>query len=141
MRKVLNKLVEPLRNNKGSILLEFLVAFILLCTCIALFVTMMPVFEVKNKAEYIAKELVRTAAVKGTTTIQQRIDVLQEESFFTFVLNWDGTEYIEGSKKVQLRNTIMVEVITEYDIGFGQFGSFPIPISAKATALSEVYHK
>jgi hypothetical protein len=42
---------------------------------------------------------------------------------------------------IQLNNEVTVTLTLQYDIGFFNFGSFPITLTSKATGKSEVYWK
>ena len=131
MRKRLKK-----RRGEGYIDVCVLVVCAMLVIVFALRV--LPVFIAKQQLDTYATELVREAEISGRvgseTTLREQ--VLNERMGITPEVEWSQTG------NIQLNHEVTVTVRLDADIGlFGDFGSFPISLTAQATGKSEVYHK
>ena len=132
MRKIL-------REKKGEGYLDIAVGILCLMLVVALAVSLFPVFVVKQQLNRFADEIVRQAEIVGSTGVNRRIEDLREETGLDPDISWD-CEYFEGNK-IQLNGDIAVTLTCQVNIGFFQFGSFPIEINARASGKSEVYYK
>ena len=94
---------------------------------------------VKQQLNRFADEIVRQAEIVGSTSVNRRIEELREETGLDPEISWD-CDYFEGSK-VQLNGDIAVTLTCRINLGFFQFGSFPVEIRARASGKSEVYYK
>lgn len=109
--------------------------------CLAFALSILPVFSTKSKLDNCSDKLLRLAELKGSTELVLKIEELKEETNLDFTVSFDGTEYMVGTNKVQLGDDIQITLGAKKDIGFYNFGSFPIAIKSKAFGTSEVYHK
>ena len=128
-----------LRENRGEVYIDIAVGILCLMLVIALAVSLFPVFMVKQQLNRIADEIVRQAEIVGSTSVNRRIEELREETGLDPEISWD-CDYFEGSK-VQLNGDIAVTLTCRINLGFFQFGSFPVEIRARASGKSEVYYK
>lgn len=131
MRKLLKK-----RPGEGYIDVCVLVVCAMLVIAFALQV--LPVFIAKQQLDTYATELVREAEISGRvgseTTLREQ--VLGERMGITPTVEWSQTG------NIQLNHEVTVTVRLNADIGlFGDFGSFPVSLTAQATGKSEVYWK
>ena len=124
-----------LREKRGEGYIDIAVGILCLMLVIALAVSLFPVFMVKRFAD----EIVRQAEIVGSTSVNRRIEELREETGLDPEISWD-CDYFEGSK-VQLNGDIAVTLTCRINLGFFQFGSFPVEIRARASGKSEVYYK
>lgn len=106
---------------------------------IALAVSLFPVFMAKQQLDRFADEIVRQTEIVGSTSVNRRIEELREETGLDPEISWD-CDYFEGSK-IQLNGDIAVTLTCQINLGFFQFGSFPVEIRARASGKSEVYYK
>lgn len=116
---------------------------ILICTMmIALAFAVYPVFVAKAQINQFASEIVREAEISGAigTNVVSRIDKLSKELINVDSIEWDA-DYIQGTKKIQLNGYIEVTVEKTMNIGFFEFGSFPVKLIATDSGFSEVYWK
>lgn len=132
MRKILSE-------KKGEGYIDIAVGILCLMLVVALAVSLFPVFMTKQQLNRFADEIVRQAEIVGSTNVNRRIEDLREETGLDPEIFWD-CDYFEESK-IQLNGKIAVTLICRTNIGFFQFGSFPIEIKARASGKSEVYYK
>lgn len=130
-----NVLIE----KRGEGYIDIAVGILCLMLVIALAVSLFPVFMVKQQLNRFADEIVRQAEIVGSTSVNRRIEELREETGLDPEISWD-CDYFEGSK-VQLNGDIAVTLTCRINLGFFQFGSFPVEIRARASGKSEVYYK
>ena len=104
---------------------------------IALGMKVFPVFVAKNELNTFANELARVAEIEGRIGSATNIKENELEALLGF--NPDVSWSTSG--RVQLNDEFTVTVTREVDIGFFEFGSFPITLTAKASGRSEVYWK
>ena len=128
-----------LREKRGEGYIDIAVGILCLMLVIALAVSLFPVFMVKQPLNRFADEIVRQAEIVGSTSVNRRIEELREETGLDPEISWD-CDYFEGSK-VQLNGDIAVTLTCRINLGFFQFGSFPVEIRARASGKSEVYYK
>ena len=128
-------------DNKGMIYIDFVIGFFGIMMCIAFALAVLPIFTVNNKLENSAETLMRLSEMSGHTSFDLKIEELKTDQNIDFTVNWEGTEYIGSTKKVQLNDDIHIKLTTTVDIGFFTFGSFPVEVGANLIGTSEVYHK
>lgn len=131
-------MIRILKSKRGDGYIDVCVLILCAMLVIALAVRVFPVFIAKQKLDTFATELVREAEIAGRigSETNRREQLLRENTGLNPVVLWSerGT--------VQLNEEITVTVTLQMDIGlFGNFGSFPVTLKAKATGKSEVYHK
>ena len=132
-----------LTSKSGEGYIDVIVIIISAMLVIALAIKVFPVFIAKHQLNTFASELCRTAEIEGQigTETNKRIAELQIQIGIKPSLTWSGN-YISGTQKIQLNNSIEVTVSHKEDIGlFGNFGSFPIMLTSRAGGRSEVYWK
>ncbi|MEG0304663.1 MAG: DUF4320 family protein [Oscillospiraceae bacterium] len=133
--------MKHINDNHGNAYIEFLVAFFCIMLCIALAVSVLPIFTTKSKLDAATDKLMRSAEMTGSTSLQAKIDALKEETKLNFTVSWDGTDYMGGTKKVQLNSDIGLELTVVHDIGFYKFGSIPIKVTSRQVGTGERYQK
>lgn len=116
------------------------VIVLVLCAVIvlALALKVLPVFVAKQQLDIFATELVREAEVTGRvgSETDRRAAILWEKTGIDPEISWS----IGG--RIQLNEEVVVTLTLQKNIGlFGDFGSFPITLQARATGKSEVYWK
>ena len=126
-----------LKSKRGEGYIEVAVIVMVVIIVIALIMTVIPILIAKNQLDTFADELAREAEIVGyigsETTSRQR--VLTEKTGLDPTVAWSRTG------KVQLNQEFTVTLTMQYDMGFGEFGSFPVTLTAKASGKSEVYWK
>lgn len=133
--KAIKKIIKD-RAGEGYIDVAVIVLCVMLV--IALGVRLFPIFITKIQLDNFADELVREAEISGRvgseTTSRQR--VLEERT------GLQPTVYWSASGRIQLNEEVTVTVVLQKELGlFGDFGTFPITIRARASGKSEVYWK
>lgn len=131
------KLNKILLSNSGEGYVDSAVIVIVSMLVIALAVKVYPVFIIKNELNTFADEIARVAEIEGRIGVETTNK--QNELKASMGIN----PTIEWSKygNIQLNTEFSVIVTEVVDIGFFEFGSFPITLKAKATGRSEVYYK
>ena len=130
-------MLKLLHSKRGEGYIDVIVIVLVIMLFIALAVKVFPVFIAKNQLDTYAAEIVREAEIAGrvgseTTT---RANQLKTEIGIDPTISWSKTG------NIQLNNEVTVTLTLQHNIGFFNFGSFPITLTSKATGKSEVYWK
>ncbi|KNY29505.1 DUF4320 family protein [Pseudobacteroides cellulosolvens] len=125
-------------NKKGNSFVDACVVVLVIAMLIAVVIKVMPVFIAKQQLDTYASELCRTAEISGNigsnTTVKS--EQLSQDTGLKPTIIWSKTG------DIQLNQEFTVTLTTTVNIGlFGEFASFPITLTSKATGVSEVYHK
>lgn len=130
-------MIEVLKSKQGEGYIDVVVVVLVAMMVIAMAVKVYPVFVVKSDLNTFANELARVAEIEGRigpeTTAKK--NELRASLGIDPVVNWST------SGSIDLNDEFSVVLTLPVDIGFFEFGSFPITLTAKATGRSEVYHK
>lgn len=127
-----------LRSKRGEGYVDVVVLVLAAMLCVALAIKVFPVFVIKNQLDTFAAELVREAEISGRvgSETNKRASELQSQTGLYPTVTWSRTG------KIQINEEVTVTLKTTVNIGlFGDFGSFPIELSARAQGKSEVYWK
>lgn len=131
-----------LKDERGFI--DSTVGVILIAIVASLFISLgfviFPALDTKVQLNNFAKEIVREAQITGEIDkdIDKKIKNLEDNLVKPDKIIWDN-KYITGTKKVQLNEEIKVRVEKTIDIGFFDFGRFPVPLYGSHSGRSEVY--
>lgn len=131
-------MITVLKSKNGNSTFDAVIIVLAVMMVIALAIKVAPVFVAKQQMDTFASELCRTAEIAGRvgTETTVRANQLTNETGLKPGINWSKTG------NVQLNEEVTVTLTTTVNIGlFGDFASFPITLTAKATGVSEVYHK
>lgn len=134
----MKKWIWKLKNIKGEGYIDTVVLVLCAVLVIALAVKIFPVYITKLQLDNFADELIREAEIAGRIGIEtsDRERILREKTGLTPTVTWSQTG------NIQLNQEVTVTVTLQKNIGlFGNFGSFPIQLQARASGKSEVYHK
>lgn len=134
----MRKCLRIMKDKKGEGYIDVAVLIICMMLVIALGVKLFPIYVTKLQVDNFADELVREAEISGRvgseTSSRQR--TLEEKTGLYPSVQWSK------SGKIQLNEEVTVTVTVQENLGlFGDFGSFPITIRARASGKSEVYWK
>lgn len=126
-----------LKCNKGEGYIDTAVIVVVAMLVIALAVKVYPVFIIKNELNTFADELARVAEIEGRigSVTQSKANELRTDMGIDPTISWSR------SGRIQLNDEFSVTLSYEMDIGFFEFGSFPITLKSKSTGRSEVYFK
>lgn len=127
-----------LKNKGGEGFVDVCVLVFAVVLVLALFVKVSPVFMAKQNLDTFANELVRTAEIAGGvgSATNNKVNSLRNETGLAPAISWSRMG------DVQLGQEMTVTLTVNVNIGlFGDFGSFPITLTSKATGTSEVYYK
>lgn len=124
-------------NRQGEGYIDVCIIVLVAIMVIALMMTVIPVLIAKNQLDNFADELAREAEIVGCigSETSARESVLRERSGLSPTVTWSR------SGKIQLNQEFTVTCTLVQNIGFGEFGSFPVTLTAKASGKSEVYWK
>lgn len=120
---------EGFVDNAGLLISAFMV--------IGFFLAVTPAGMQKFQQDTYAKELCRTAEISGRVgeETSKRAQELSELTGLHPTINWSKTG------EIQLGSDITVTLQSTSNIGFGPFGSIPVPWTSKSSGKSEVYWK
>lgn len=127
-----------LKSKKGEGFVDVCVLVLAVVLVLALVIRVAPVFVAKQNLDVFADELVRTAEIAGCvgSSTTAKANALRRETGLNPSISWSRTG------NLQLGTEVTVTLTTQVNIGlFGEFASFPITLTARATGTSEVYHK
>lgn len=129
--------IRKILDKRGEGYIDVCIIVIIVVACLALIMAVTPVIIAKNQLDNFADELVREAEISGRigSETSARYSVLCERTGLTPTVRWSRTG------KVQINQEFTVTLTTTKDIGFGEFGSFPVTLTSKASGKSEVYWK
>ncbi|KJR47458.1 hypothetical protein UF75_2127 [Desulfosporosinus sp. I2] len=131
-------MLKVLKSRSGKGYIDAVVVVLAVMMVLALVVRVAPVFVAKQQLDTFAAELCRTAEIAGRVGNETtaRANRLKDETSLDPAISWSKTGDIQLNEEftVTLSNTVNIGL-------FGDFSSFPITLIAKATGVSEVYHK
>ena len=123
------------KDIRGEGYIDVVVLVFCAMLVIALAVRVLPVYITKLQLDNFAAELVREAEIYGRVGAEtsERDRMLREKTGLTPTVTWSRVG------NIQLNQEIEVTLTLQRNIGlFGNFGSFPIQLKAKASGKSEV---
>ncbi|KAB3527084.1 DUF4320 family protein [Alkaliphilus serpentinus] len=130
-------MIEILKSKRGEGYIDVVVVVLVAMMIIAMAVKVYPVFVVKGDLNTFANELARVAEIEGRIGSE----TTAKKNELRASLGIDPTVNWSTSGNIDLNEEFSVVLTLPVDIGFFEFGSFPITLTAKATGRSEVYHK
>ena len=130
-------MLKLLQSKRGEGYVDVIVIVLVIMLFITLAVKVFPVFIAKNQLDTFAAELVREAEIAGRVGSETtaRANQLKTQIGIDPVISWSKTG------NIQLNQEVTVTLTLQHNIGFFNFGSFPITLTSKATGKSEVYWK
>jgi len=133
----MKKIKKLLKSQKGSLVFEAPVILVISIMIIAIGLYSFPAIIAKQQLDTYASELKRTAELTGMvgTETTKKAQKLSAETGLNPDITWSKTG------KIQLDDEFTVTCSITKDIGFGRFGSFPVPLHSKQAGRSEVYWK
>lgn len=134
----MKKWKKILQEQRAEGYIDVVVLVLCAMLVIALAVRVFPIYITKLQLDNFADELIREAEISGCvgTQTRERERILQEKTGLTPTVIWSKTG------NIQLNEEVTVTLILQRNIGlFGDFGSFPVQLKARASGKSEVYHR
>tara|TARA_Y100001933_G_C18914215_1_gene528088 strand:+ start:593 stop:985 length:393 start_codon:yes stop_codon:yes gene_type:complete len=129
--------IEILKSKRGEGYIDVVVVVLVAMMVIAMAVKIYPVFVVKSDLNTFANELARVAEIEGRIGSE----TTSKKNELRASLGIDPTVSWSTSGNIDLNEEFSLVLTLPVDIGFFEFGSFPITLKTKATGKSEVYHK
>ena len=129
--------MKILKSRSGEGYVDIIVIVLCIMLFVALAVKVFPVFIAKNQLDTFAAELIREAEIAGRVGSETtaKVNQLKTQVGIDPAISWSRTG------NFQLNTEVTVTLTLRHDIGFFNFGSFPITLTSKATGKSEVYWK
>lgn len=133
----MKKIKDILLDNSGSAIFNLPIVFFVLLVILLLFLSVVPVFNVKLELDHFANEIVRVAEIEGeiNSDVNDRIDELEEETGLYPDIEWST------SGKIDMGESFNVTLTDSYDFSFFIFKAVPVPLKSFATGKGEVYWK
>ena len=131
-------LLKTVRNCRGEGYVDVVILILAMMLCLALIVKVSPVILTKSRLDTFASELMRCAEISGRVGSETtaRENELCSQLEICPDISWSHTGTI------QLNRDITVMCSVRVDLGlWGEFGTFPIELSAVVSGKSEVYWK
>lgn len=138
----MNRLIKSIKNDSGSIYVEFLVGIILLMVVLVSIISVLSVFSTKTQLDNANELLLQRAEMTGSTALTDTIETLREKTGLDFTVSYEGTEYMPGSSSaVQIGDEIHITLSYVQSIGAGDMIHVPITVTSSFMGLSQHYHK
>lgn len=138
----MRRFIRSLKNNSGSVSVEFLAGLILMMVVLAAIISILSVFSIKNRLDNANDLLIQRAESIGSTSLTDEIDDLKTKTGLDFTVSFDGTEYMPGSSaNVQLGDGISITLSYICNIGAGDLVQVPITVRSSLMGSSQYYHK
>lgn len=139
----MKKLMLKLRETRGDALnMQAIVSILVFCMCLALAISVLPLYSIKQSMDSSADQITRYIEIKGciNSDVSRYINDLRSKSNINFTCRINGND-ITGTQKIQLEEEF--EVYLEYQAKFGVGGilSIPVPIHSAQAGVSEKYYK
>ena len=132
-------LKKIIKNKSGEGYVDIVVLVLIVMMILSLGIKVFPAFIAKDRLNTFADQVLREAQIQGMIEVDYS-NILENIDINIDSVEWQANTF--ENKKVQLDESITVTCKTKVDIGlFGDFGSFGVPLRAKATGKSEVYWK
>ena len=130
-------MIKLLQSKRAEGYVDVIVVVLVIMLFVALAVHVFPVFIAKNQLDTFAAELIREAEIAGRigSETTAKANQLKANTGLNPAISWSRTGNIQIDTEVTLTLTL------KYDIGFFNFGSFPITLTSRATGKSEVFWK
>lgn len=130
-------MIKLLQSKRGEGYIDVVVVVLVIMLFIALAVHVFPVFIAKHQLDTFAAELVREAEITGRigSETTAKANRLRSDTGINPDISWSRTGNIQIDTEVTLTLTL------RHDIGFFNFGSFPVTLTSRATGKSEVFWK
>lgn len=142
MRAKVKKILQ--KKLSGEMYIDLMVTVLVFVMVLVITIVVLPVFLYKANLNTYADKVLRVAELSGSTSSAEvigKISAMKDSTGITPEnISWDGTAYT-GSGRVQLGEEITITVKSTYDVSFGIFGSFTVPLTGKAKGSSEIYWK
>lgn len=130
-------MLRALKSRRGEGYIDVCVLILCALLVLALAMNVLPVFVAKQQLNTFAIELSREAEIAGRIGAEtdRRTQILRENLGIDPDISWsrDG--------QVQLNEEFTLILTLQADIGFGNFGSFPITLRSEAYGRSQVFWK
>lgn len=130
--------LKKLKDKKGEGYIDVCVFILCMLLILAFIFSVLPVFIAKHQLDIFVTELCREAEIVGEigSETSAKEEQLKSQLNIEPQVEWSKTG------KIQLNEEIEVVATIEKELGnFGGLNSFKVPIRAKASGKSEVYHK
>ena len=138
----MNRIIKSLKNDSGSVYVEFLAGFIILMVVLAAIISVLSIFSIKNRLDNANDLLLQQAELSGSTDLSEEIAQLKEKTGLDFSVSFEGTAYMPGSShKVQLGEDIRITLTFVQNIGAGDLVRIPITVKSSYLGLSQHFHK
>lgn len=128
---------QKLQSRAGvALYLQFLIVLVLFMTVISAAIQVGGVLAIKKGIEDTATEMARYIELEGAVNQAVSAEFARLKSVTGVDCEMDIDGAFASGKKLQLESTFTVTITGE-----GRIFELPVPLIAKATGRSEVYHK
>lgn len=140
MKKILSK------TDCGDIVyMDALLVFFVSILIISVLIGVIPVFMQKQKMDYVTREVLKEAEICGNTGVDvfNYYDMLIEQvGLEPTSISFDGTDYIPSTKNVQINDTIVLTIKSDFSFFSGWVGNgIDVELVSAMTGRSGVYYK
>ncbi len=134
---------NKLQEKEGAGLIESAIGILIACLVMACILQTISVMVYKYQMGICADKVAGIVSVSGKydQSVRNEIqDYLTSTNLKNPQIELNGTEYLNGTAKIQLNDRIKVTVLSSYNIGFSFF-TIPISLRNVSQSRSEVYWK
>lgn len=134
---------KKLKEHKGAMYIETLGGFFIACIVLILMINVVTALVYMSRLGTFSENVSKIVSREGKydSNVETIIEEYKNESSLGNInISLDGTEFMSGTKKIQLNDKIQVTISGTVDISFFIF-TFKIPVENKDISRSEVYWK
>lgn len=133
------------KQDQGTAYVDAIIFILISILVLSIFIGVAPVFIQYQKLSYVTRETIKEAEICGFTNaeVTDYYDDLVEEVGLTIKdVSWSGTEYIDGTKEVQINDKIVLTVTTDFSFFSGWIGDgISVELKSVRTGRSGVFYK
>lgn len=125
--------------------MDALLVFFISILIISVLIGVAPVFIQKQKLDYVTRETLKEAEIRGNTSHEVEEyynDLLEQVGLETKSISWDDTEYISGTRNVQINDKIVLTIKSDFSF-FSSWveNGIDVELVSVMTGRSGVYYK
>lgn len=136
------KVAAKVREKRGDgELVSTMVGAIILVVVFAIIITLLPLFNAKQRLNSYSTELARVVELRGRTDgLDAFIEQLNNSFGLAPTVVFD-TDYIGTTKSIQLGTAFEATVTIQLRLKLSDYFDIPVTLTSKAVGRSEYYHK
>lgn len=125
--------------------MDALLVFFISILILSILIGVVPVFMQYQKMCYVTREVLKEAEIRGNTNSEvynYYDDLIDQVGIDPKSISFDGTDYIVGTKNVQINDKIILTIKTDFSFFSGWVGKgIDVELVSVMTGRSGVFYK